>query len=163
MSAFDTFALAVMALSLLVGVLRGVVSELLSLAAWVVAFLVARQFAPWAGDLLLAEVTEPMWRQIAGFIALFVAVLILFALGRALATLLIKAVGLRPLDRALGALFGVLRGLLILLVLVLLGGLTPLPQERWWRESISAAPLETAVLAIRPWLPPELARRLRFR
>lgn len=163
MTPFDYFVLAVMAVSLLVGVARGVVSEILALLAWVAAFVAARMWAAPAGSLLLAEVSDPLWRTLAGFVAVFVAVLILFALLRWAMSLLLKAAGLRPLDRVLGALFGVARGVLVLLVLVLLAGLTPLPQQPWWRQAIFAPPLETGVLAVRPWLPAELAKRIQYR
>ncbi len=163
MTPFDYFVLAVMAISLLVGVTRGVVSEILALLAWVAAFIAARMWAVPAGNLLLAELSDPLWRQLAGFVAVFVAVLILFALVRWVTSLLLKAVGLRPLDRVLGALFGVARGVLVLLVLVLLAGLTPLPQQQWWRQAMFAPPLETGVLAVKPWLPPELAKRIQYR
>jgi membrane protein required for colicin V production len=160
---FDYFVLAVMAVSLLVGVTRGVVSEILALLAWVAAFIAARMWAVPAGNLLLAELSDPLWRQLAGFVAVFVAVLILFALVRWVMGLLLKAAGLRPLDRVLGALFGVARGVLVLLALVLLAGLTPLPQQQWWRQAMFAPPLETGVLAVKPWLPPELAKRIQYR
>lgn len=163
MTPFDYVVLAVMALSLLVGVTRGVVSEILALLAWVAAFIAARMWAVPAGNLLLAEWSDPLWRQLSGFVAVFVAVLILFALARGVMTLLLKAAGLRPLDRVLGALFGVARGVLVVLVLVLLAGLTPLPQQQWWRQATFAPPLETAVLAARSWLPPELAKRIQYR
>ena len=163
MTPFDYFVVVVMAISLLVGVARGVVSEILSLLAWVAAFIVARMWAVPAGNLLLAELPDPLWRQLAGFVALFVAVLIGFALLRWLATLLLKAAGLRPLDRLLGSLFGMARGVLILLILILLAGLTPLPREQWWRQALFAPPLETGVLAVRLWLPPELAKRIQYR
>jgi membrane protein required for colicin V production len=162
-TSFDYFVLAVMAISLLVGVTRGVVSEILALLAWVAAFIAARMWAVPAGNLLLAELSDPLWRQLAGFVAVFVAVLILFALVRWVMGLLLKAAGLRPLDRVLGALFGVVRGVLVLLVLVLLAGLTPLPQQQWWRQAMFAPPLETGVLAVKPWLPPELAKRIQYR
>lgn len=163
MTPFDYTVLAVMAISLLVGVARGVVSEILALLAWVAAFIAARLWAVPTGNLLLAELADPLWRQLSGFVAVFVAVLILFALLRWVASLLLKAVGLRPLDRVLGALFGIARGMLVVLVLVLLAGLTPLPQQQWWRQATLAPPLETAVLAVRPWLPPELAKRIQYR
>ncbi len=163
MTPFDYFVLAVMAVSLLVGVTRGVVSEILALLAWVAAFIAARMWAVPAGNLLLAELSDPLWRQLAGFVAVFVAVLILFALVRWVMGLLLKAAGLRPLDRVLGALFGVARGVLVLLALVLLAGLTPLPQQQWWRQAMFAPPLETGVLAVKPWLPPELAKRIQYR
>lgn len=152
-----------MTISLLVGVTRGVVSEVLALLAWVAAFIAARMWAIPAGNLLLAELSDPLWRQLAGFVGVFVAVLILFALLRWVMSLLLKAAGLRPLDRLLGAVFGVLRGVLVILVLVLLAGLTPLPQQYWWRQAMLSPPLETAVLAIKPGLPPELAKRIQYR
>jgi membrane protein required for colicin V production len=162
-SPFDYFVLAVMAISLLVGIVRGVVSEILALLAWVAAFIAARMWAVPAGNLLLAELSDPLWRQLAGFVAVFVAVLILFALVRWVTSLLLKATGLRPLDRVLGALFGGARGVLVLLVLVLLAGLTPLPRQQWWRQAVLSPPLETVVLAVKPWLPPELAKRIQYR
>lgn len=163
MTPFDYFVLAVMAISLLVGGTRGVVSEILALLAWVAAFIAARMWAVTVGNLLLAELPDPLWRQLAGFVAVFVGMLIAFALLRWMVTLMLKAAGLRPLDRMLGALFGVARGVLVLLVLVLLAGLTPLPQQQWWRQALFAPPLETGVLAVRPWLPPELAKRIQYR
>jgi membrane protein required for colicin V production len=160
---FDYVVIGVMALSLLIGVWRGVVSEILALAAWVTAFLVARIWAGPAGDLVAGSMDESVWRQVAGFLVVFVAVLVLFALARWLASLLLKAVGLAPLDRVLGALFGVARGILIVWVGVLLAGLSALPQQPWWQQAVLAPPLETAVLAAKPWLPPDLAKRIRYR
>ncbi len=163
MTPFDYVVLGVMAISLLLGITRGVISEILALVAWLAAFIAARMWAVPVGDLMLAEMPDPLWRQLAGFVAIFVAVLILFAVLRWLMALLLKAAGLRPLDRALGALFGVARGVLVVLMLVLLAGLTPLPQQQWWRTAMLAPPLEMGVLAVKPWLPPELAKRIHYR
>jgi membrane protein required for colicin V production len=163
MTFFDYAALGVVAVSLLIGGWRGVVSEILALLAWIAAFLAARTWAGLAGDWLAAEMAEPLGRQVVGFIAVFVAVLILFALARWLLSLLLKVVGLRPLDRVLGALFGIARGVLIVWLAVLLGGMTPLPQEKWWRQAVLSPPLETAVLAAKPLLPSELSKRIRYR
>jgi membrane protein required for colicin V production len=66
-------------------------------------------------------------------------------------------------DRLLGVIFGVARGLVIVFVLVAVGGMTSVPKEKWWSEAQFSAPLETAVLASKPWLPPEMAKRIRFR
>ena len=160
---FDYVVLGVVALSLLIGVWRGVVSEILALVAWVLAFVAARTWATPVGEMVAAELAEPVWRQVSGFLIIFVVVLILFALARWLASLLLKAVGLAPLDRVLGALFGVARGVLVVWVMVLLAGLSSLPQQQWWRQAVLAPPLETAVLAAKPWLPPDLAKRIRYR
>jgi membrane protein required for colicin V production len=163
----DFVVIGVVLLSLAVGAWRGMVSEILALVAWVVAFLAARTWATPAGGWLatgLADpLAEPLTQQAAGFVAIFVAVLILFALARWVVSLLLRAVGLAPLDRVLGSLFGVARGVLVVWVGVLLAGLTALPQQQWWRQAVLAPPLETAVLAAKPWLPPELAKRIRYR
>jgi membrane protein required for colicin V production len=163
-TAFDYVVLGVIVLSLMIGVWRGVISEILALVAWVVAFWVARGWAAPAGELLVSDwLAEAVWRQVAGFLAVFVAVLILFALARWLASLLLKAVGLAPLDRVLGACFGLARGILLVWIGVLLAGLSTLPQQLWWRQAVLAPPFETAVLAAKPWLPPDLAKRIQYR
>jgi membrane protein required for colicin V production len=163
----DFVVIGVVLLSLAVGAWRGMVSEILALVAWVVAFLAARTWATPAGGWLatgLADpLAEPLTQQVAGFVAIFVAVLILFALARWVVSMLLRAVGLAPLDRVLGSLFGVARGVLVVWVGVLLAGLTALPQQQWWRQAVLAPPLETAVLAAKPWLPPDLAKRIRYR
>lgn len=164
---FDYVVLGVVVLSLLVGAWRGVVSEILALAAWVVAFLAARTWATPVGELVAAGLAdpfaEPLIQQVTGFVAIFVVVLILFALARWMVSLLLRAVGLAPLDRVLGSLFGIARGVLVVWVVVLLAGLTALPQQQWWRQAVFSPLLETAVLAAKPWLPPELAKRIRYR
>ena len=163
LTVFDYFVIGVVALSLLVGIWRGVVSEILALVAWLVAFFAARTWSGQTGDLLATGLTDPTWRHVAGFVAVFVAVLILFTLARWLLSLILSAVGLAPLDRLLGAVFGMARGVLVAWVAVLLAGLTALPQQQWWRQAVLAPPLETAVLAAKPWLPPDLAKRIRYR
>lgn len=152
-----------MAVSLTIGIVRGVTSELLALLAWIAAFMAARLWGEPTGALLLTDAPDIWWRQLAGFVVVFLAVLIAFSLLRSLIALLLKAVGLRPLDRILGACFGLARGGLIVLALVFLGGMTPLPQQDWWRRALLAPPLETAVLVMAAWLPAELAQRIRYR
>ncbi len=163
MTPFDYVVLAVIALSLLIGVWRGVVSEILALLAWIAAFLCARLWAEPVGDVLMAADVAPHWRQIAGFLLVFVGVLVGFSLARWLVSRLIKAVGLGSLDRLLGALFGIARGVLLVWLGVLLAGLTALPAQPWWQTAMLAPPFETAVLASKPWLPPDLAKRIRYR
>lgn len=163
MTAFDFALLAIVGASVLLGLWRGVVSELLALAAWVVAFFVARQFGQEAGALLAQWITDPALAKAAGFAAVFFAVLVIFALARFLASLMLRAVGLGLVDRLLGAMFGVARGVLIGLAAVLVGGMTALPKAPWWRDAMFAPPLETAVIAAKPWLPAEVARRVRYR
>ena len=85
------------------------------------------------------------------------------ALGRLAASGLIKALGMGLSDRLLGLVFGVARGVMIAMVLVALGGMTSAPQQSWWRNAMLAQPMEIAVMAVLPWLPPDVAKRIRFK
>ncbi len=164
MTAFDYVAVTIVAASALLGVWRGVVGEVIALIAWVLAFLAAK----WWGDevaqrLLAGVIADPALRIVAAWVAVFVVVLLLMALLRLAVRGLLKALGLSPTDRLLGVIFGLARGLLIVLVLVAVGGMLSLAKEKWWSDAYFSAPLETAVLAGKPWLPPDVAKRIRFR
>lgn len=163
MTAFDYAALAIVGASVFLGLWRGVVSELLALAAWVAAFFAARVWAPTVGEWFGRWIADGALRQAAGFAAVFLGVLVVFGVARLVVSLLLRAVGLGLIDRLLGGMFGIVRGALVLLAAVLVGGMTPLPKEVWWREAVLAPPMETAVIAAKPWLPPELAKRIRYR
>ncbi len=162
MTGFDYAVFSVIALSSLLGLWRGVVSEILGLAAWVAAFLAARAWGLVAAASLARWIGEPAWRAAAGFAAVFVATLLVFAAARFVLSRLLRAVGLGFADRLLGALFGVMRGVLVVLAGVLVCGMTALPRQPWWRDASLSPPLETAVLALRPWLPKTVAQRIRY-
>ncbi|MDP2135197.1 MAG: CvpA family protein [Sulfuritalea sp.] len=163
MTAFDYAVLTIVAVSVLLGLWRGVVSELLALAAWIVAFFVARAEASAVASLLSEHIAEPGIRLAAAYGLVVVGVLLVFAMARIVIALMVKAVGLGLLDRMLGAGFGVLRGMLVVLAAVLVAGMTPLPKAEWWRNAILAPPLETVVIAAKPWMPQDAAKRIRFR
>lgn len=163
MTTFDYAVLTVIFASALLGLWRGVVSEILALAAWVVAFLAARAEASEVARLLAPQIAEPGMRLAAAYVLVFVGVLLVFAIARMLISLMLKAVGLGVLDRLLGAGFGVVRGVLVVLVAVLVAGMTSLPRADWWRDAWLAPPLETVVISAKPWLPAEAAKRIRFR
>ncbi|MDP2134580.1 MAG: CvpA family protein [Sulfuritalea sp.] len=163
MTAFDYAVLTIIAASVVLGLWRGVVSELLALAAWIVAFFAARAMASEVANLLSGHIAEPGIRLAAAYGLVVVGVLVVFAIARVLISLMVKAVGLGVLDRLLGAGFGVLRGILVVLAAVLVAGMTPLPQAEWWRNGMLAPPLETVVIAAKPWMPQDAAKRIRFR
>ena len=160
MAALDWIFAALLLVSMLVGAWRGLVYEVLSLLGWVAAFVVAQWLAADAAAMLpLGDASETL-RYAAGFILVFVASLFACGFLAWLAKKLVDAVGLRPVDRTLGAFFGVLRGLLVLLVLVVMAGLTQLHQAAWWQESQGATLLSGLLKELRPVLPDELGRHL---
>ncbi len=163
MTWFDYAVLAAMAASLLLGAWRGVVSEILALAAWVLAFFVAREMAPMVSEWFAGVLSDKSMQYLAAFAAMFVGVLVVVGIARLVLSFLLRAVGLGLIDRLLGAVFGIARGVVIVLVAVMLGGLTPLPRADWWRNAVLAPPLETAVLAARPWLPASMAQKIKYR
>ncbi|TAN06981.1 MAG: CvpA family protein [Rhodanobacteraceae bacterium] len=137
MNAADIAILAVLALSLVLGLIRGFVSEVLSLACWVAAFWVAWALGHRVASLYAPWLHDPAARIVAGYVTCFVGVLILGALiGWALRGLMNRG-GLRGGDRFLGALFGVARGLLLVTFAVLMLGFTRVPREAaWWQQSL---------------------------
>lgn len=162
MTVFDYVVIGIVAASLALGMWRGVVGEIIALVAWVLAFFAARAFGEEVAG-LYSGMADGALRMVAGWVTVFVAVLVVMSLLRLAVRGLLKALGLSVTDRLLGVIFGVARGVLIVLVLVAVGGMTSLPKEKWWAEAYFGPPLETAVLASKPWLPAEVAKRIRFR
>jgi membrane protein required for colicin V production len=156
----DYAALGVLALSTAWGVWRGLVREVISLAGWILAFLAANLFAPPLAEALPIE--QPDLRVIVAFVAIFIVTLTLATLAALLLSKALKAAGLASLDRTLGGLFGVARALLIALAFALVAGLTSLPQQPLWKQSVSGPMLGRAAIQLKPWLPPALAGRLRY-
>ncbi len=162
MTFFDYAVLSIVGVSILVGVWRGVVSELLALAAWVVAFFAAREFATSVVPWFAKWVADPGLCLAAAYAGIFVGVLLIFAILRFAISMMLTAAGLGLLDRLLGACFGAVRGALIVLIAVMLAGLTPLPAQPYWRDAVLAQPIETAVFAVKRWMPADLAARIKF-
>ena len=163
MNAFDYVVVAIVLASVALGVWRGVVGEIIALVAWVLAFFAAKWWGGIVAGAFFTGIADPAIRIVAAWIAVFVAVLVLMALLRLAVQGLLKALGLSLSDRLLGVVFGLARGLLIVLALVAAGGMTSLPKEKWWNEAYFSAPLETTVLAGKLWLPPDVSKRIRFR
>lgn len=162
MTVFDYVVFAAVALSMALGAFRGVVREVMHLAGWVAAFVLATGYAPAASAFLPAEISHPGIRLAVGFVALFLATL-LVAIGLSLLMgELVKSAGLRPADRVAGAGFGLLRGGVIVVIGVLLAGLTTLPRERFWKQALLSGPLEAVALQVVPLLPDEVARKIRY-
>lgn len=153
MTTLDWILVAVLLGSMLLGAWRGLVYEVLSLVGWIVAFVVARTWAQDMAQWLPLDGWDMQLRYAAGFVLLLVAAMFAWGLVSWLSKQLIEAVGLRPVDRTLGALFGVLRGVLLLLVLALVIRYTPLHTAPWWQQSALAPWLSEALGMALPALP----------
>lgn len=163
MTPFDYALIAILGTSVLLGAWRGMVSEVMSLAAWVVAFLVAREWGEMVGAQLLSPyLTVAFWQTAGGWVLLFIATLLVVSIFRALLRKTIHAIGLGFFDRTLGMVFGAARGILIFLLLVAIGGMTKLPEEPWWQQARLAPLAERGVFMIKPWLPADLAKHIAF-
>jgi len=153
MTAFDLGVLVVVGLSTLFAFARGVIREIMALVAWVVGLFAAVTFTPTVGDWLPASLGGPALRYCIAFALILSAALLA---GSFIAWPLAKAVraaGLGFVDRFLGSIFGLARGVLLVIAFVLLAGLTQLPRSAWWQDSVLAAPLVAAALAAAAYLP----------
>lgn len=163
MTVMDYVLIGIVVISTAIGLMRGLVSEVIALVAWVVAFFVARQFGGDVAAFLPDSLRDGGVRMVCGFALAFIAVLLLGGLLRWLLRSLIQVSGLDFPDRVLGGLFGLARAGLILLLLVVGAAFTPAPEQPWWRAAALTPPLETAAIALRPWLPDAVAKKIRFK
>lgn len=158
----DYAILLVVAVSAFISVARGFVRESISLAAWVLAFWIALSFAEPLASWLTGYISLPSARLSVAFLILFITTLILGGLVNNLMGQLVQRTGLTGTDRAVGILFGVGRGVVLAAVLLFLAGLTPLPEDAWWGESLFIDHMEPVLHWMRDWLPPDLADHFRF-
>ena len=131
MNWLDGIILGILVLSVLIGLMRGLVAEVLSLVAWIAAFWVAAVFGPDVAGLFENSISLPMARIALGYAICFFGVLLLGMLVRFAARRLIWSTGLSGIDRLLGVLFGFVRGVLVVTILVFLVGLTAVTREPW--------------------------------
>jgi membrane protein required for colicin V production len=154
----DIAMAVLLGLSVIVGLWRGLVFELMSLVGWVVAYLVAVRFSGHVGPFLpIGEPGSPL-NHAASLVVTFVAALMVWALVARLLQMLISATPLTFIDRTLGGAFGLLRGLVLLLLVVTAMSLTPTGRSAWWNQSRGVQLLGVIVEGLRPMMPPHIQR-----
>ena len=160
MPVLDWIFVVVLLGSLVLGAWRGLIYEVLSVLSWIAAFILAQWLAPdVAPQLPMGGAGEPL-RYAAGFVLVFVLAVLAGALLAALAKRLFAAAGLQPADRALGAAFGLARGVVLLLAATVVIGMTPLQSGDWWRQSVGAGVAQVALKGLKPVLPQEFGKYL---
>jgi membrane protein required for colicin V production len=160
MAPLDWVFAGIVAASFLLGAWRGLVVEVLSVASWIAAFILAQLFAPDVASKLPMGQAPEVAKYAAGFVLVFIGVVIAGALVAWVIRKAVEAVGLRPVDRALGAGFGLLRGALLLMAVAIVVNMTPLARGEWWVESKGAAMSTAAVKQLRPVLPERFGQYL---
>ena len=162
MTIFDYLVLFVLICSVVISTLRGLVKEMLSLESWIIGFAVANAFCASLAELLPAAVPGDTIRLMVAFIVLFIGVRILMSLLTLALNAVVTASGLSVIDRGLGGLFGLARGLVIVLVGVILCGMTSIPEQDFWKNALFSPLAETATRSIKLYLPVAYAQYVKF-
>jgi len=151
---FDFVLLAILAISVFLGLLRGLLKEVLSLVAYASAFLAAIWWGPTVSDWSAQWISQPFVSMALAYLGVFIAVLLSIGFVNMTLSALLSKTGLTPADHGLGAMFGLLRGVLFVLILVILAGYTPLPEEPWWKNAMFSKQVVSVVQQIKLRLPP---------
>jgi membrane protein required for colicin V production len=159
---FDYLVLFILIASIVISTLRGLVREIMSLVSWIVAFVVANMYGGDLAPLLPNMVPGQALRLIVAFLILFIGVRLLMGLLMMAVDAAIKASGLSLADRGLGGLFGLARGIVIVLAGVMLAGMTDMPKQDFWKHALLSPIAETGARTVQPFLPADISRHVRF-
>jgi len=157
----DVIIVGIILVSILIGIVRGFVKEFISLVTWVVAIILAAMFTtPFAEHMTFSK--TPFVRSLCAFLLIFVSVVFIGAIINYIVGTFVRKTPFSAADRVLGSMFGVLRGVVFITILVLLGGLTPWPQEKWWQTSYFIPRAQVLSLWLKEQLPEEYAKTFNF-
>ena len=162
MTIFDYLVLFILIASIVISTLRGLIKEILSLLSWIIAFVVANAYGAQLAPMLPSMIPGEAMRLMVAFVALFIGVRLLMGLLMMAVDALIKASGLSLADRGLGGLFGLARGIVIVLASVIVAGMTDLPKQDFWTSALLSPMAETGARTVKPFLPEALARHINF-
>ncbi len=161
MATLDWLLIGVLGFSLALGAWRGLVYEVLLVLGWAASFYAAQWFAPQVAEMLPLHAASNPVRYAAAFVLVFIAAVFAAGLLAFLLKELVEAIGLRPVDRTLGAAFGLLRGLILLLAASVVINMTALKTSDWWLGSKGASVLTAILQGLKPVLPERFAAYLK--
>lgn len=162
MTWLDAGAIAVVGISILFAYARGIIRSLVGTAAWIAGFVSALAFTPALGAVLPAVPDAPFVPYVIAFVAIFVGAVVVGALVAWPLRAVVRKAGMGFLDASLGATFGLLRGIAVMVAFALVAGVSGIAQRDWWQNAFLARSLASGAMALRPWLPQEWAARLDF-
>jgi len=148
----DYSIIGIILISAVIGLFRGFIKESFSLVIWAIAIWVGLTFSR-TFSVFIDFIKSPSARIIVAFVILFLITLILGALISYLLGELVKKTGLTGSDRFAGMIFGITRGLIVVSIIVMLAGLTPLPEDPWWKESVLIPPFQSLAVWLRDLMP----------
>ena len=163
MSGLDVAISIITFLFVAIGAWRGFVREALSLVTWIVACVIAWFFADDISSLFANAIDDAALRLVASFLVLFVVV---YAIGTFVGFIAHKLVStkkvLKVSNHILGAFTGIARGVVVIVIAFMLAGLTPAPQNNWWRDSYFAPYFESLTMSVARYLPSDIAKHIRY-
>lgn len=162
MTAFDYLVLGILVVSAALGLFRGLIKEVLSLVAYIAAFVLTIWLAPKLSLGLEGWVVNDLLRLAIAYASVFALALLALGLINLFLSRLVDLTGLGTADHALGALFGVLRGAVFVIVLVVLAGYTELPLEPWWQDARLSNACVQAVQQLKQFVPQDVAQLLPY-
>jgi len=162
MTWFDYTVIAIVGISVVLSLIHGLVREIFSLVSWVAAFVVAQIYVTDVAQLLPPTLSNPSLRLLIGFIAVFITTLLIMTLVAIALSKLIRTAGLGFVDRALGALFGLMRGMALVMIGILVAGLTSLPHQPSWRHAMFSPQLVAVANMLKVWLPYDLEKHINY-
>lgn len=159
----DYLIIGIILISSLASLMRGLIKEVLSFIAWIVAFWVALRFSHQVVQWFPSSFSIPPSIQLAiTFFLLLLSTLVLAAITNSFLGKLVETVGLTGVDNVLGAFFGFFRGVAIVTILVLFAGMTPIPQDPWWQSSKLIGYFQDLAIWTQSFIPPDIAEHIRF-
>jgi membrane protein required for colicin V production len=159
---FDYLLLFILAASVLISTMRGLVREILSLLSWLVAFVLANAYGATLAPMLPSMIPGEAVRLMVAFVALFLGVRVLMGLLSMAIGAVLTASGLSLVDRGLGGLFGLARGVVIVLAVVIVCGMTAIPQQDFWKSALLSPLAESGARTVKPFLPAAFAQHVHY-
>lgn len=159
LSNYDFLFAGIVLVSALFAIIRGGVAEILSLSTWFIAILVMQRYADMLSHFIPDAINNSLLRSLIAYLIAFIGVAIIITIIKKIFNQLISKLGLGGLNYLLGAVFGVVRGLIVCALLIITLEIFNLDSQHGWRKS-SFAPLLTPLVSMVVNAIPENIRHL---
>ena len=156
----DIILVVFIAISILIGIYRGFVKEILSITAWTLAFIVAWRYGEQAKRFVSPYISQEPLDLAVAYVAVFLITLITLSVISYIISQLFASTGMTGLDRSLGSIFGVIRAAVIIAILILVGRFMAMDQQQWWTDSQMLPYFEPLVEWLKSFLPEDIIRKI---